>query len=80
MGSFLMPPMSLRDIRNIVTAFRKVFHYTEHDCVDIVAILESMQDEGVELEILPKDIMGDKHGQTFPMANHSSRNRASDFA
>lgn len=69
MGSFLMPPMSLRDIRSIVAAFRKAFHYTEHDCVDIVAILESMQDEGVELEILPKDIMGDKHGQTFPMAN-----------
>ncbi len=69
MGAFSMPPMSLKNIRSRAATFRKVFSYTEYDCVDIVAILESMPDRGVEYEILPREDMGDKHGQTFPMAN-----------
>lgn len=69
MASFLMKPMRLDEIRVKAHAVRRAFGYDADGYIDIVKVLESMQDKGIDIEIMPKHIMGNKHGQTFPMKN-----------
>ena len=67
MASFLMKPMKLDRIRVKAHVVRRAFGYDADGYIDIVKVLESMQDKGVDVEIMPKSTMGNKHGQTFPM-------------
>lgn len=69
MASFLMKPMRLDEIRVKARAVRRAFGYDVDGYIDIVKVLESMQDKGIDVEIMPKYTMGNKHGQTFPMKN-----------
>lgn len=61
-----MPPLSLVQIRAKASAFRKIFGLTENGYVDIVKVLETLQEYGVEIEIAPVHEMANKHGQTYP--------------
>ena len=61
-----MPPLSLEQIREKASAFRKIFGLTENGYVDIVKVLEALQEYGVEIEIAPVHEMANKHGQTYP--------------
>lgn len=61
-----MPPLSLVQIREKASAFRKIFGLTENGYVDIVKVLENLQEYGVEIEIAPVHEMANKHGQTYP--------------
>lgn len=62
----MMPPLSLEQIREKASAFRKIFGLTENGYVDIVKVLETLQEYGVEIEIAPVHEMENKHGQTYP--------------
>ncbi len=62
----MMPPLSLVQIREKASAFRKIFGLTENGYVDIVKVLENLQEYGVEIEIAPVHEMANKHGQTYP--------------
>lgn len=66
MSGLMMPPLSLEQIREKASAFRKIFGLTENGYVDIVKVLESLQEYGVEIEIAPVHEMANKHGQTYP--------------
>ena len=66
MSGLMMPPLFLVQIREKASAFRKIFGQTENGYVDIVRILETLQDYGVEIEIAPVHEMANKHGQTYP--------------
>lgn len=67
--SYLMKPMTLKSIRVKAQTVRKSFGYDVDGYVDIVQMLETMQDIGINVEILPEQIMKEKHGATFPMKN-----------
>lgn len=66
MSGLMMPPLSLVQIREKASAFRKIFGLTENGYVDIVKVLENLQEYGVEIEIAPVHEMANKHGQTYP--------------
>lgn len=66
MGTYMMPPLGLKDIREYARRARILFHCSEKGYIDVVKIFESLPKYGVTVEVVPKEILGDKHGETFP--------------
>lgn len=67
MTTYMMPPLGLKDIRDYASRFRKIFKCTDDGYINIVKIFESLQDLGVNIEIVSKETLGVKHGETFPV-------------
>lgn len=67
MTTYMMPPLGLRDIRGYASRFRQIFKCDADGYVNIVKIFESLADLGVDIEIVPQSVLGDKHGETFPV-------------
>lgn len=66
MSGLMMPPLSLVQIREKASAFRKIFDLGEDGYVDIVKVFETLPNYGVDIEIAPVCEMNNKHGQTYP--------------
>lgn len=61
-----MPPLSLSEIREKARRARSVLGQSEDGFIDVVRIFESLAEYGVDIEIVPQNVLGNKHGATFP--------------
>ena len=69
MISIMMPPLSLAQIRGSAARLRNILGIPEDSYVDIVKIMDNLPDTfGVVVEIVPVQEMGEKHGETYPVA------------
>ncbi len=67
MPNYKAPPLSRKDIRNIANKVRRRLQMESNPVFPILALLETLTYRGIiRLEILPKEIMGTKLGETFP--------------
>lgn len=66
MAGVIVKPLSLKDIRRFVKRIRTLLGLKPNESVDIVKIYEYvLQDLGVNFEIVSKEEMGTKHGETL---------------
>lgn len=69
MSAIMMPPLSLAQIRTSAARLREILGVPSDAYFDIVRIIDNLPEIfGAEVEVVPKNELGDKHGETYPVA------------
>lgn len=72
MNSYKAQGISRNDIRHIVREIRRITNLEQTMCFPVVRFLEHILPiliSDFQLEIVPKEEMGNKHGETYPSKN-----------